>query len=204
MHSALTQVSSTADPPDPQKLSRHAKAGRNSRQPVGSQVMEICKMPVEMADCVSQRRGTANAFFLTVNTTVAVAGLLPSGHNSAVLPICLAGAVVAICWCVLLSNYRKFNAAKFDVINKLERDYLLIYPFNDEWKFLGHTDEKTGCIKKFRTQLENVHNAWTAWISQTEPEHESVTPFTDLDSETQAADQPFLDAILEVAKLKAS
>ena len=41
---------------------------------VDPQVLDIYKLAVEMADRVSSRRATANAFFLTVNTgLVAVA-----------------------------------------------------------------------------------------------------------------------------------
>lgn len=54
--------------------------------------------------------------------------------------------------------------------------------------------------KGTQTQLEDVHDAWTAWISHTESDHESARPYAELDPETQSADKPFLDAILAVAK----
>lgn len=49
------------------------------------------------------------------------------------------------------------------------------------------------------TQAADVHDAWTAWISQTEPDHESAIPFNELDSETRREDGPFLAAIRQAA-----
>lgn len=50
------------------------------------------------------------------------------------------------------------------------------------------------------TTLENVHDAWSAWMTAREPSHESLVPFTDLDPSTQAEDQPYVDAIVQVAR----
>jgi hypothetical protein len=84
-------------------------------------VMESYRLAVEMADRMSARRAVANAFFLTVNTTlVAVVGLRDSTSTSTLLPVsvCVAGIVVAACWWLLLQNYRHLNEAKYTVINK--------------------------------------------------------------------------------------
>lgn len=50
-----------------------------------------------------------------------------------------------------------------------------------------------------QTTAEDVHDAWTAWISRTDPHHASAIPFNELDVETKAADQPFLIAIQRAA-----
>lgn len=42
---------------------------------------------------------------------------------------------------------------------------------------------------------EDVHNAWSAWMQQADPHHDSLRPFDELDSTTQAADDPYVDAI---------
>ncbi|WP_420492518.1 DUF7701 domain-containing protein [Buchananella felis] len=47
---------------------------------------------------------------------------------------------------------------------------------------------------------EDVHDAWTAWVSRTDPRHESAVPFDELNAETKAADQPFLIAIQRAAR----
>lgn len=107
------------------------------------QVIEVYKIAVEMADRVSSRRATANAFFLTVNTTlVAVIGLnkTPASNPVMSISVCVAGILVAACWWFLLRNYRQLNEAKFKVINKIEAEHLPVKPFTDEWDQLGQND----------------------------------------------------------------
>jgi hypothetical protein len=90
-------------------------------------VLEIYKLAVEMADRVSARRAVANAFFLTVNTTlIAVVGLSTAKPDSALrfIAVCTAGIAVSVCWLLLLRVYRRLNAAKFAVINQIETDHL--------------------------------------------------------------------------------
>ncbi len=41
----------------------------------------------------------------------------------------------------------------------------------------------------------DVHDAWAAWTAARDPEHPSIKPFDELDTETQAADLPFAEAI---------
>lgn len=48
--------------------------------------------------------------------------------------------------------------------------------------------------------LEDVHDAWAAWMSGRNPQHESLRPLTELAPETQRADQPYLDAIRATAR----
>jgi hypothetical protein len=50
-----------------------------------------------------------------------------------------------------------------------------------------------------RVVLEDVHDAWAAWMSASNPNHRSIRPFADLPQEIQRADQPYLDAIRAVA-----
>ena len=45
------------------------------------------------------------------------------------------------------------------------------------------------------TTSEDVHNAWVAWMTNHDADHDSLVPFEDLGSETAAADLPFLRAI---------
>ena len=46
----------------------------------------------------------------------------------------------------------------------------------------------------------DVHNAWAAWMQEQDPEHRSIKPFGELDIATQTSDEPFAQAIREVAK----
>jgi hypothetical protein len=97
------------------------------------QYLELYKLAVEMADRVSARRATANAFFLTVNT--ALLAFVSSGLDDMFWLVALAGIALSGTWWVLLKSYRDLNAAKFDVITKMEND-LDAQVFGDEWKRL--------------------------------------------------------------------
>lgn len=46
---------------------------------------------------------------------------------------------------------------------------------------------------------EDVHNAWAAWISSTDPSHKSIQPFHALSLHVQNEDEPFVCAIRTVA-----
>ena len=113
-----------------------------------STFLELYKNAVEMADRVSSRRAGANTFFLTLNTALAaVVGIVssarkPPPHGSApsfdafgLVATAVAGIVLALVWRALLAYYRRLNAAKFDVINKLEA-HLPAQPYADEWTIL--------------------------------------------------------------------
>lgn len=124
-------------------------------------VMEAYKLAVEMADRVSARRATANAFFLTVNTTlVAVVGMYKETPGSTLLPVavCAAGLAVATCWWFLLRNYRKLNEAKFVVINRIEAEYLPVKPFSDEWEVLSGKDAPKKRLARIRAGLRQLGN----------------------------------------------
>jgi len=45
------------------------------------------------------------------------------------------------------------------------------------------------------TTAEDVHDAWTAWMSGRGEKHESMRPFADLDSAVKQQDEPFVKAI---------
>jgi hypothetical protein len=92
---------------------------------------EIYKMTVEMADRVSARRGLANSFFLTINTTIL--GIL--GTHAASWYLAVAGIILCISWWALLKSYRDLNAAKFKVILAMEKN-LPAQPYGDEWDYL--------------------------------------------------------------------
>jgi hypothetical protein len=97
------------------------------------QYLELYKLAVEMADRVSARRATANAFFLTVNT--ALLAFVSSGSLNVLWLVAWAGIALSATWWVLLQSYRELNAAKFDVITEMENN-LDVKVFGDEWKRL--------------------------------------------------------------------
>jgi hypothetical protein len=97
------------------------------------QYLELYKLAVEMADRVSARRATANAFFLTVNT--ALLAFVSSGLDDMLWLIALAGIALSGTWWVLLKSYRDLNTAKFQIITEMESS-LDAKIFDDEWKRL--------------------------------------------------------------------
>ena len=50
-----------------------------------------------------------------------------------------------------------------------------------------------------KVEAANVHDAWSAWMSQSDPGHDSIQPFDELPEDVQAQDQPFAEAIRKVA-----
>lgn len=51
--------------------------------------------------------------------------------------------------------------------------------------------------KGTETTTEDVHDAWTAWMSMQGKQHESSVPFEELPADVQREDEPFLRAILD-------
>lgn len=47
--------------------------------------------------------------------------------------------------------------------------------------------------------LEDIHNAWSAWMLDHDPGHAAIKPFNELRPEIQRQDQPYADAIRIVA-----
>lgn len=55
-------------------------------------------------------------------------------------------------------------------------------------------------VKGRGVSAADVHNAWAVWMQERDPQHRSIKPFRDLDADTQAADEPFVEAIRIVAE----
>lgn len=101
-------------------------------------VLDIYKILVEMADRVSQRRQSANSFYLTVNTAIiGGAAYLSQSEFGHVGSLAVSAAGIAICflWVRAVVSYKSLNAAKFKVITALE-ERLPVSPYTDEWAIL--------------------------------------------------------------------
>ena len=107
--------------------------------PYQNHVLEQYKIYVEMADRISQRRGAANTFFLTINTALigALAALFDK-IPTAVAPIFFSSAAIfCVAWFFLLRSYRNLNSAKFEVIGYIEKRLPCSPYWSAEWKALG-------------------------------------------------------------------
>jgi hypothetical protein len=54
-------------------------------------------------------------------------------------------------------------------------------------------------VKGSSVNSEDVHDAWSVWVSDQYPGHRSLRPFSELDAETRRSDQPYVAAIRKVA-----
>jgi len=106
---------------------------------MNSQLLEIYKLYVEMADRISQRRQTGNSFFLSINTAVIGAvgyvGFGEAGKVDAVFYtfIAIAGLVLCFLWFALILSYKSMNTHKFTVIHEIEQ-FLPFAPYDREWE----------------------------------------------------------------------
>lgn len=111
------------------------------------ELLEMYGISVEMADRISARRGTANAFFVSLETALAtvLALFVPRGQELpkvGVLVVAIVGVMLSAVWWMQLRSYRDLNRAKFIGILDIERQ-LLVQPFAKEWEEL-QTDHIKG------------------------------------------------------------
>jgi len=104
-------------------------------------LIEQYKLYVQMADKVSERRQSANNYFLTVNSIlISLVGVLSgigliAEQNVWRCFIPLAGLLVSVTWATLIRSYRQLNSGKFKVIHQLESQ-LPAALYDTEWKIL--------------------------------------------------------------------
>lgn len=111
-----------------------------------SDVLAQYKLAVEMADRVSARRGNANLFYLSIQTTLLTAsGLAYTAVQHvawySAVTIALTGCAISAAWWRHLQSYRLLNQAKFVVINAMEQQ-LPVRIFTDEWEILKSRTSK--------------------------------------------------------------
>lgn len=105
-------------------------------------LLEQYKAYTESAQKNSDRRNTANVYFLTINTAlITILGYLQVKQAANVeiaahVLIALAGIVISYMWYRLIRSYKDLNTAKFKVIHEIEKQ-LPIRPFDAEWEAVG-------------------------------------------------------------------
>ncbi len=122
---------------------------------------EIC---IEMADRISQRRQSANNYFISINTALIsllaaffaysrYMGTASPKDTVAMVALVISVLGVANCyiWCRLIKSYKEMNYAKYKVILEME-NYFEYKPYSREWDLLGHGEDKN-VYRKF-TEVE--------------------------------------------------
>ena len=97
-------------------------------------LLDQYKMYVEMADRISQRRTTANNYFLSVNAAIlGFIGYLTTKESPDFLWL-LAVAGIALCflWFSIIISYKNLNTAKWLVVHEIEKR-LPMSPYDAEW-----------------------------------------------------------------------
>ncbi|CAN2040336.1 Small integral membrane protein [Candidatus Magnetomoraceae bacterium gMMP-15] len=119
-------------------------------------LLEMYKLYVEMTDRISQRRQTANTWFLTINTALltVVGVFLSKGIDPAFfIFVALAGMINCSLWRRLILSYKQMNKGRFDVIHAIESKLPLCI-YEAEWITLGEGKDK----KKYKpfTHIEQL------------------------------------------------
>lgn len=102
-------------------------------------ILEQYKIYVEMADRISSRRATANAFFLTLNTLLVTLMSLCFDRLSlfSAIIICITAVMFCFAWKRLILSYQQLNTAKYIVIGEMETKLPASPYWSAEWKTLG-------------------------------------------------------------------
>lgn len=109
-------------------------------------VLELYKLAVEMADRVSQRRQSANSFYLSVNTAFLSAFYIFKPDELDTLSafvVAICGASLCVLWLRNITSYKDLNAGKFSIICLLE-ERIGCAPYTAEWAHLkrGYVNSK--------------------------------------------------------------
>lgn len=135
-------------------------------------MLELYKLYVEMTDRISQRRQSANNYFLTINTaliTLVIASLIYSRFIKDMSPVFTVSVLVGVflllilincrVWCPLIKSYKAMNGAKFKVIHDME-EIIGYRPYFDEWEHLGRGEDK-----KIYNKFTNVESGLPTALS---------------------------------------
>lgn len=107
-------------------------------------LLEQYKLYLTSAENISNRRQTANVFFVIVNTTlVSLVGYLNLGSDKSAdlyWLISIAGIAISYMWYRLVISYKDLNSAKFKVVHEIEKS-LPVSPYDAEWEAVGRGED---------------------------------------------------------------
>jgi len=110
-------------------------------------LLEQYKLYLASAEKISDRRQTANSFFLGLNTALlGLLGWLHTSQNTKSDVLFVAASVAAglICffWYRMMRSYRDLNSAKFEVIHAIEKR-LPLSMYDVEWDVLQRGTDRS-------------------------------------------------------------
>ena len=115
-----------------------------------SQILDIYKIHVEMADRVSQRRENTNRLFVAIlsGMVVLIAAMPRFAPDTELLPakftvpiIALTGVFLAASWFVVIKSYRQLNSGKFQALHELEQSLPFAF-YTIEWHKLQRGENR--------------------------------------------------------------
>ena len=101
-------------------------------------IFEEYKLYVQTAENNSDRRQTANNFFLSFNS-ILMSGtgfLIATTGEYWLILLSFIGIISSFLWVTTINSYRQLNSGKFKVIHDLE-EHLPYALFKKEWDYLG-------------------------------------------------------------------
>ena len=124
---------------------------KNSEKEYGNDyknhLLELYKIYLASAEKISDRRQSANNFFLTINTIlISVLGIsFKENFLKDIFYFKILIVVIGISFCIifwfLIRSYKQLNTGKFKVLHKIESKLpLAIYEY--EWEILGEGKNK--------------------------------------------------------------
>lgn len=107
-------------------------------------IFEQYRIMIESTDKISDKRATANQFFLSVITfLVSIIGIVTGFGNQEmwifggwIIFLSLTGIILTLFWYRILESYQQLNKRKFVIIHMIEK-HLPLRLFDFEWKILG-------------------------------------------------------------------
>ncbi len=114
--------------------------GYEAKSTYQSHLLEQYKIYITSADNISNRRQSANSFFVTLNTAlVSLVSYLNIGTTNTskmYWAISVAGLAISYMWYRLVRSYKDLNSAKFKVVHEIEKS-LPVSPYDAEWEAVG-------------------------------------------------------------------
>lgn len=107
---------------------------------------EQYRLYVEGIEKISDRRDSANRYFITLNSSIFVlAGLIiqytHENKQLFLVGLCVLGLLTSVIFWFLINAYKQLNTGKFEMVHKIESK-LPLKLYKDEWKILGGGKDK--------------------------------------------------------------